>query len=460
MLTKILLSWATKESPLNSTTEILEWIRHGNSTIKVAIEQIALKDSDFWFYDSDSGIIKNHNNSFFSIYGLQQKRGEQIVWEQPVILQDEIGYLGLICKEIGGVLHFLMQAKIEPGNINKIQLSPTIQATKSNFTQKHGGNKPAYLEYFQNTSSGQIIVDQIQSEQSSRFYKKRNRNIILYCSSEIEVLSSHRWMTLGQIKELMRYDNLVNMDTRTVLSCIPYSIYMNNRKEDYGHYFSDKSLHSSMLGRGFNYLPEVFHYMNNYKMFNEITCELTPLWKMHTWQMHNLEYICKNPCSFKVIFCDIAIEQREVKRWTQPLFAASGIATFGLITFKQDGCRMFVIAARPEVGCFDQLEIGPSAQIEANIPPEEYDEIANFFHHEINFPSPSSRILVDVLLSEEGGRFWHEQNRNVILEVDQNNLGDLPEGYFAVDFSTLNRLCQVNNTLNIQLRNLLSLIDL
>ena len=55
-----------------------------------------------------------------------------------------------------------MQAKIEPGNINKIQLSPTIQATKSNFTQKHGGRKPNYLEYFLNAVDHEIIVDQIQ----------------------------------------------------------------------------------------------------------------------------------------------------------------------------------------------------------------------------------------------------------------------------------------------------------
>ena len=41
-----------------------------------------------------------------------------------------------------------MQAKIEPGNINKIQLSPTIQATKSNFTQKHGGRKTELFGIF------------------------------------------------------------------------------------------------------------------------------------------------------------------------------------------------------------------------------------------------------------------------------------------------------------------------
>ena len=111
-----------------------------------------------------------------------------------------------------------MQAKIEPGNLNQIQISPTLQATKSNFTQAHGGKKPAYLDYFLHAERYQIILDQLQSEQSSRFLKKRNRNMLIWVEEEVPLLPSHRWMTLGQIKELAcKYDNLVNMDTRTVL---------------------------------------------------------------------------------------------------------------------------------------------------------------------------------------------------------------------------------------------------
>ena len=69
-------------------------------------------------------------------------------------------------------------------------------------------------------------------------------------------------------------------------------------------------------------------------------------------------------------------------------------------------------------------------------------------------------VLKDVILSEEGGRFYHEQNRNAIIEIGQDELSDLPEGYFWVRFSTLNKMVQFNNFLNIQLRNLTSLLDM
>ena len=217
-LMSIAHSWSKADSKVTSTKDILKWILERNKNTTVEINKINLSSCSPWFYDNNKGSIHNQNNSFFSIYGC---RNFNI--EQPIILQDEIGYLGIICKEFNGVMHFLMQAKIEPGNINCVQISPTIQATKSNFTQKHGGNKPPYLDYFLNASQYEIVVDQIQSEQSSRFYKKRNRNIIIRVEEDIPILQNFCWMTLGQLKRLMREDNLVNMDTRTVLSCIPFS---------------------------------------------------------------------------------------------------------------------------------------------------------------------------------------------------------------------------------------------
>ena len=68
--------------------------------------------------------------------------------------------------------------------------------------------------------------------------------------------------------------------------------------------------------------------------------------------------------------------------------------------------------------------------------------------------------MKDVILSEEGGRFYHEQNRNVILEVRGEELPDLPEDYYWVDYRTLNTMIRFNNVMNIQLRNLLSILDL
>ena len=456
----IVESWANTIGNVNTTNEIKEWISKRNEEIKVDISRIALQDSDYWFYNENSGTITNKNNSFFSISGLRRFNKNELVLEQPIIIQSEIGYLGIICKKIDGVLNFLMQAKIEPGNVNKIQISPTIQATKSNFMQKHGGRKPAYLDIFINASEYNIIVDQIQSEQSSRFYKKRNRNIIIRIDDEIDELPSHKWMTLGQIKELMRVDNIVNMDTRTVLSCIPYSLLMTNQTdlEKIEGLFTDKALFRSIFNNEVSmakYLTEIYQFINNYKMFDETRIELCPLHTLDGWVFDRYEIRSINQYSFKIIFCEIDIEDREVTHWTQPLFEATGMATFGLFMSEINGVKKFLVKALSEVGCFDKIELGPSVQTEAGIHNKCNDEVAKLF---FKCMRDTKHIKYDTVLSEEGGRFYCEQNRNTIIEIDYEIIDYLPEGYFWIDYYTLNHMVQVNNCMNIQLRNLLSML--
>ena len=112
---------------------------------------------------------------------------------------------------------------------------------------------------------------------------------------------------------------------------------------------------------------------------------------------------------------------------------------------------------KPEIGCFDSIELGPTIQWEASHNAEQDDSVEKMFRETL---SAGEGIQCDVLLSEEGGRFFHEQNRNVMIDIGDRILEPLPEDYLWVDYGTLNYLVQVNNCLNIQLRNLLSLMKL
>ncbi|WP_242826623.1 NDP-hexose 2,3-dehydratase family protein [Oribacterium sp. NK2B42] len=459
-LMQLIESWATTENPFNSTDDILTWIKEKNRDVRVDIRKIPYDyTGDNWHYDQERGEIRNRDGSFFQIKGLQKAEDGRILHEQPIIIQNEIGYLGIICKEFDGVLYFLMQAKIEPGNVNKIQISPTIQATKSNFMQVHGGRVPAFLEYFSNKRNYEIIVDQIQSEQSSRFLRKRNRNIIIVVNEEIEVPDTHRWMTLGQIKQLMRYDNLVNMDTRTVISCIPFSLRDFSYKE-LSHirmlFHQEPFYNSVFFGNSGSEINKIYQYMNEVKMLDRSEIRLVDLYSLASWK-RKMDEISSEHGAFKVVYCDIEIEGREVRRWQQPLLEAEGQSVFGLIYCVEDNLQKFLIQTKSEVGCFDKIEIGPSVQLEPGENPNASLVDALFtYNYEHN-----RGIEFDGLFSEEGGRFYQEQNRNVIMKIEKGDLPQpLPEGYFWADFQTLNILIQFNNCLNIQLRNLLSVLDI
>lgn len=456
----IIVSWANTEGTVNSTEDLLTWIKKLNETTYVNIQECSVNDSAFWFYDDYNGEILNRKRSFFSVKGMRRFEDGEFLGEQPIIIQPEIGYLGIICRKINGVLNFLMQAKIEPGNINCVQISPTIQATKSNFTRAHGGKLPTYFELFEHSDKYRVIYDQIQSEQATRFYKKRNRNMIMIVDEEFEIYPNYKWMTLGQIKKLMEIDNLVNMDTRTVLSGIPLvsSRLPEEELAQIKQLFKDESLYSSIFeANQSENLPLIYQKINNYKMFKDVMITMVPLNQLVDWKVDEYGITCKKQADFMVRYYDIEISGREVQHWTQPLFKAIGMATFGLITRNVNGKRQYLVKIKPEIGSFDKVEIGPTVQWEPSHYLYNDNDVEKAFRKQMEM---KTGILNDVILSEEGGRFYHEQNRNVIIDFSDVELPAIPEDYMWIDFGTLNYLVQVNNCLNIQLRNLLSIIKM
>lgn len=446
------LSTENEEFTMHSMSDLNEWIDNLNETADVTLEKIKLSECAPWFYDSQKGEIRNSDSTFFQITGICQEENGKILLEQPIILQNEIGFLGILCRKISGVWHYLMQAKIEPGNVNVVQISPTIQATKSNFEKKHGGKVPRFLKYFLNMDSRDILVDQLQSEQSSRFLGKRNRNVILMVAEEIEEPDNYRWMTLRQIKELMKRENLINMDTRTVLSCIPYVLLGQDGDVPFKNkpYFCRSAWN---LNR--KTIVELYKYMNDYKMFHQLKSHKVPLHLLKCWKMEEDRIVCRTDSDFQVIFCDINICGREVQHWRQPLLEATGRALFGLFCCDTDGILEFLIKPQAEVGCMDGIELGPTVQMESGRNTD--NKVTELFLDKLQ---RKEGIVADIVLSEEGGRFYQEQNRNAIIMIDKQEIASLPEGYVWSDYGTLNMLTQVNNCLNIQLRNLLSLLEI
>lgn len=461
IMLKILQSWSNQSGVVNSTQDLLAWIQNLNETTAVQIQKTSIQDDSFWFYDDYKGEILNRKRSFFSIMGVRYFENERFIAEQPIILQKEIGYLGIIVKEIDGVLHFLMQAKIEPGNVNCVQISPTIQATKSNFTRAHGGRMPFYFDYFEKASeNGIVLYDQIQSEQGSRFYGKRNRNIILLIEQDIPVYDNYKWMTLGQIKELMKIDNLVNMDTRTVLSGIPFVSYLHSEDDIAAaeKFFTDKAFANSIYRTdAAESLRKIMPAINDYKMFHDVERIIVPLNQLMDWRVDEYGVTCDKNADFSVGYYDIHINGREVQQWLQPLFCANKMDEFILFTRVHEGIREYLVALRPEVGCFDKVEFGPSIQGGGIHDPEAEKMLKEIAHSHV---ASGVGIMKNVVLSEEGGRFYHEQNRNLIIEVEENEIPLNNKNYCWVSYAALNYLVQVNNCLNIQLRNLMSLMDL
>lgn len=210
-----------------STAEFHAWWAERRQAGGFSVERIPFDALDSWEFDPLTGNLGHASGRFFTVEGLQVRdggNGGAEIWSQPVINQPEIGILGILVKEFDGVLHCLMQAKMEPGNANTIQLSPTVQATRSNYMKVHRGAGTRYLEHFTGPHRGQVLVDVLQSEQGAWFWRKRNRNMVVLATGDVPLHENFCWLSMAQIRELTMVDNLVNMDARTVLSCMPFML--------------------------------------------------------------------------------------------------------------------------------------------------------------------------------------------------------------------------------------------
>lgn len=459
-MNKFLQSALTEENPFISTSEVKNWLAIKNSEVHVDVQQIAFSELDNWGFNSDQSKLVHHSGRFFSIEGINVKTNWREVkeWDQPIINQPEIGYLGIITKEINGILYFLLQAKIEPGNINNVQLSPTLQATKSNYTQVHGGKAPMYLEYFKDNKNATILLDQLQSEQGARFLRKRNRNIIIQVDDDIPVADEFVWLTLGQIKKLILEDNLVNMDTRTVISGIPFKTI-----SDIGLYaHMEDSIKMSMLISSINKGISMYSFEDLVAWLTDLKCRYDlnvtsiPLNKVRNWNITDSEIVNNDERFFKVIAAKVTISNREVSSWCQPLVKPAQDGIIAFVVKKIHGILHCLVQAKLECGNFDILELAPTVQcLTGDYRHPDYE--IPFLDFVLN--ATPEMVRYDAMQSEEGGRFFHEQNRNMIIEVGDEFPIQLPENYTWMTLNQMNTFITFNNYLNIQSRSLLSAIS-
>ncbi|WP_017621664.1 NDP-hexose 2,3-dehydratase family protein, partial [Nocardiopsis gilva] len=312
--------------PHNSVTPLprfLRWLEEYGSQDETEVHQVRLDRLDQWNIDPGTGNIRHGSGRFFTIEGLRAHRpgGPVERWTQPIIRQPEIGILGILVKEFDGVPHCLMQAKVEPGNFNGVQVSPTVQATRSNYTRVHKGRAVPYLEYFRDPGRHRVLSDVLQSEQGSWFYQKRNRNMVVEVTEDVEVLDGFCWVSVGQLHLLLTYPDLVNMDSRTVMGCMQ----VRAADPDTGApdpLADDGGLRTS-VARSTAEVPEdrfarTLHWITDVRTHNDMLVDLIPLNQVTGWKLAEGVVRHADGLFFEIVGVGITTGGREVRQWTQP----------------------------------------------------------------------------------------------------------------------------------------------
>ncbi|WP_307798303.1 NDP-hexose 2,3-dehydratase family protein [Actinoplanes flavus] len=452
-------SAAARPGGITTTEEFLAWFAERERAQEHAVTRIPFDRLSGWSFDPGSGNLAHSSGRFFTIEGLHVRtdREWRSSWDQPIMVQPEIGILGILVKEFDGVLHCLMQAKMEPGNINGIQLSPTVQATRSNYSRVHRGSGVKYLEYFTEPGRRRVLVDVLQSEQCDVVLHKRNRNMV------VEVLDDGPppdpdfcWVTLGLIQDLLSLPNVVNMDTRTVLSCLPVATDGDATAAPGRSRFAREVLHSLSSGAQPMWTTlEALRWLTDQRARRELVQERIPLARVCAgdWRRTSTEIHHRDGRYFKVIAVDVQSSARELRSWTQPLVAPVKPGFLGLLVARFDGVLHALMQARGAAGTLNGPELAPTVHCQ----PDNYAAVPERnrprYFRELLSADPA-RVRYDVMLSEEGGRLYHAENRYRIVEAEPGYPRAVPPGYCWLTFHQLGQLLLHSNYLTVEARTL------
>jgi oxidase EvaA len=281
-------------------------------------------------------------------------------------------------------------------------------------------------------------VDVLQSEHGSWVYRKSNRNVIVETADDVPVDEDFIWVTLGQVGRLLLLDNVVNMDSRTVLASAPI-----HRSEPTAA-LSD---------------PDLLSWFTSEQCRHEVHTKLVPLanvtdWRTDEWciEHHEGRY-------FRVMAVRVEASNREVSYWSQPLLEPLGARVSAFLMRRFDGIPHLLARARVEAGLIRTVELGPTVQcvpeFHTHLPiqnrPPFLDIVLN---------APAHTIRYSAIHSEEGGRFFHPECQYLLIEATEHQApSHPPAGFQWITVGQLESLAGHSHNVNVQARTLLSLFN-
>ncbi len=400
-------------------------IRRKTSGLKC--QSIPLAETRLW--RRENGKLVHETGGFFSLIGLRgiAVSGEPHI-EQPFIHQPEVGILGNLVRKRNGNLQLLIQAKNEPGNVGSVQLSPTVQATVSNYTRVHKGAPTPYLDHFLSPRLNSAFSDSLQSEQGNRFFGKYNRNLTVLVKGDgpDPVSEVWRWCDVKSLLRALPIEFAVNTDLRSVLAVSDWDLLAGEKKPFEcwrGRGGFGEALSESLLAiNGECELPisDILAFLERLRGKAPAAPANCSLAKLAGWNLDEERLIDEEEKLFEVRGYRVHAPDREITHWDQPLVRDLGQGKVMLACQMRKGIIHFLLRPSWEMGFLEGVQFGPSFQkpptLEIFPPPDTSDPVINII------VQGDYAEHISTQFSEEGGRFFHNISRYQIVEFPESTL--------------------------------------
>lgn len=407
---------------------------------KFSLVDIPLTSSNDWSYKD--GAIRHRSGSFFSVIGVSWESTGKKRIQQPMIDQREVGTLGFAVRTRNGSKELLAQAKLEPGNIGPVQIAPTCQATASNIAIAHGGKRPPFSELFAQNGR-HVLSDSLQSEQGSRFFGKRNRNMLIDVNEDISEGLLHKWVKTEELLSLIDADFFINTDARSVLVTSPWKKLCQGEpfaKNDRGF---GAELRISMSSGGFNDPAQVIKKIVDMRATVGNT-EIIDINDIAGWHFDLSDPETLKGREYSVKHIKVGARLREVEEWDQPIIDSHREGLIELVCGRINGVINFAFNPQIEPGLVNSAELGPTFIREPGR------------HGPTEAPSFRGKPVIETRQSEEGGRFFRDINLYRIIDI-----GEVPPGADGCSWLSLRDIQELllqGNWFTNEARSILSLL--
>lgn len=369
------------------------------------VGDIRLSQSAQW--SVKHGFLAHRSNGFFTVVGLEWTSPEGASSQRPYFDQRIPGTLGFLMRLHEGKHQLLVQAKIEPGNVGLVQLAPTCQATDSNARRLHHGRSPPYADCFP-LGSRDVAYDVAHSEQGTRFFGKRNRNVLVFAEHHDPVPPTHRWLDVDCVLDLLGHDYLVNTDARSVLVCAPWRQLVNRVPFSRHHTgFGAELMTSAQSTSRHIALGRVKARIQEARATVEEPTVI-PLRELRSWRFNDDGLVPVNGEPLRIRQIRVTVKGREVPVWDQPIFDSGSQGRVDLVCGRLNGVLHFLFRARAEAGLTERMELTPTLVVE---PGDTSGEVLGAHWQ--------GRVVADCRQSEEGGRFYRDSNRYRIIDIGE-----------------------------------------
>jgi dTDP-4-dehydro-6-deoxy-alpha-D-glucopyranose 2,3-dehydratase len=384
---------------MTKLNEINKWLKSQKNKQKISVKEKDISNLTSWNFNLKE--IFHESKKFFSIIGIRVLSNfyKRKTWDQPIIFQNENGILGILRRVKNEEPEYLLRANVEPGNINKLQISPTVQATKSNYTRVHGGKKIKYLNFF--LKKKEFLINSKQTEQGFNYLLKKNKNILINVNKTIKLAENYRWIKKKNLISLIKKKNILNMDTLSVFSC---SIKKN---------IFDKPVETS---------KDIKIWLKKMNRTYFIKLKFIPLNKMKDWILTKKNIFHKKKSYFSIIGVAVSAKSREVSYWNQPLIRHRSLHFAGFVTKKINNTTHYLVKFIIEPGYkFGSVTCTVKSSNISNYRRNLNLSIkSRYILKKIFFKKKGSVIKYDAVQSHEGGRFFKSQVRYMVVELKNN----------------------------------------